>query len=266
LKKERTSFELRKTKAEANIKQYKAQRVANTNALNDLAVKRKKDKAAFRASVRDHEAIIGALDQVIASLAKLRGSVSGIGRPKHVREISQEKRDAAWRARMKKSFLEIVGDDNEAAAFAELATEADQDALERLIALLNRIQVNVKKSLADDAKHEKESRAIYKKLKVTLEKDNAVLDQALTKQGANLERYIKKINELTVTIKIRKSLLKTRKTELANTRKEKIQKQARYNRDKAKRSQEEGIIRKLQKIVKDRLARMSQFLRGKVNQ
>jgi len=266
LKKEKASYEVRKAKAIKNIAQYEAQQTANTVALNSLTLKRKQDKANYQASVRDHSAIIGAIDQVVASLVKLRGSISGIGKPKHVRAIGQETRDAAWKAKIKKSFVEIIGEDKEAAAFAELATEADQDALERLIALLNRIQTNVKKSLADDERHEKESRAIYKKLKVTLQKDNAVLKVTLDKQRANLDRYVKKINELTVTLKIRKDLLKTRRQELKNTKTERLQKEARYNRDKAKRTQEKEIIYKLQKIVKDRLARMSQFLKSKVNQ
>jgi len=265
LRKEKASYEVRRAKAIKNIAQYKAQKVANTNALNSLTLKRKQDKANYKASVRDHAAIIGAIDQVVASLNKLKGSISGIGKPSHVSAIANEKRDKKWKKRMSKSFAEIVGNDEEAAAFAELATEADQDALAKLIALLNRIKENVKKSLADDEAYEKESRATYKRLKVTLEKDNAVLKVTLRKQRANLTKYNKKINELTVTIKIKVSLLKTRKQELKNTKKERLEKEARYNRDKKKREEEKAIIRKLQKIVKDRLSRMSSFLRSKTN-
>jgi len=265
LRKKRASFRTRLAKAIKNIAQYDAQRVANTKALNDLSLKRKQDKANYKSSVRDHAAIIGAIDQVVASLEKLRGSIAGIGKPKHVREIAQEKRDAAWKAKLKKSFLEIVGDDTEATAFAELATEADQTALERLIGLLTKIQTNVKKSLADDEAYEKESRSIYKRLKTTLEKDNNVLAVALTKQRANKAKYEKIITDISVTIKIRKALLKTRTTEMKVTKEERFMKEANYNRDKKKRSQEKKIIRRLQKIVKDRLARMSQFLKAKVN-
>jgi len=265
LRKKRASFRTRLAKAIKNIAQYEAQRVANTKALNDLTLKRKQDKANYKSSVRDHAAIIGAIDQVVASLVKLRGSISGIGKPKHVREISQEKRDAAWKAKLKKSFVEIVGDEAEATAFAELATEADQTALERLIALLSKIQTNVKKSLADDEAFEKESRSIYKRLKTTLEKDNKVLATALTKQRANKSKYEKIITDISVTIKIRKALLKTRVREIGVTKEERFMKESNYNRDKKKRSQEKKIIRRLQKIVKDRLARMSQFLKGKVD-
>jgi len=265
LKKEKANYEVRRAKGIKNVKQYEAQKIANTNALNQLTLKRKQDKANYKASVRDHAAIIGAIDQVVANLNKLRGSISGIGKPSHVGAIAQEKRDAKFKARMRRSFVEIVGDDVEAAAFAELATEADQDALARLIALLNRIQRNVKKSLSDDESYEKESRATYKKLKITLQKDNAVLVAMLAKQRANLAKYNKKINELTVTIKIRKDLLRSRRQELKNTKKERLEKEARYNRDKKKRNQEKKIIHRLQKIVRDRLARMSQFLKGKVN-
>ena len=265
LRREKASFEARRTRSIANIAQYQAQLVANTNTLNTLAIKRKQDQSNYKASQRDHSAMIGAIDQVIANLRKLRGSISGIGKPSHIGAIASEKRDAAWKAGIKKSFVEIVGNDEEAAAFAELATEADQNALSKLIALLKRINRNVKKSLADDEAYEKESRATYRRLRVTLKQDNAVLTTTLARQRANLERYIKRINELTVTIKIRVDLLKSRRQELKNTRQERLTKEARYNSDKKKRNQEKSIINKLQRIVKDRLARMSQFLKSSTN-
>ena len=265
LRKERVSYRTRKARAEANIKQYSAQLQSNINTLNTLTLKRKQDKANYQASVRDHSAVIGAIDQVVARLTRLQGSISGIGKPSHVSAVAQEKRDAAWKAGVRKSFVEIVGNDDEATAFAELATEADQNALAKLIALLNRIQSNVRRSLSDDSAYEKESQVTYKRLKTTLLKDNAVLNASLTKQRANLGRYIKKINELTVTIKIRRDLLRSRQQELRNTRQERLQKEARYNRDKKKRSEEKVIIAKLQRIVRDRLARMSQFLKSSTN-
>lgn len=265
LRKERVSYRQRKARAEANIKQYTAQHTANANALNSLTLKRRQDKANYQASLRDHSAVIAAIEQVVANLVKLRGSISGIGKPAHVGSVAQERRDAKWKRGIRTKFAEIVGSDEEAAAFAELATEADQDALERLIALLNRIATNVRKSLADDQAYEQESRVTYKKLKVTLQKDNAVLTASLAKQRANLDTYIKKINSLTLTIKIRRDLLRARRSELAQTKKTLIEKEARYQRDKKKRAQENAIIRKLQRIVKDRLARMSQFLRSKAN-
>jgi len=98
-----------------------------------------------------------------------------------------------------------------------------------------------------------------------LQKDNKVLGVALTKQRANKAKYEKTITELSVTIKIRKNLLVTRQRELGITKQERFMKESNYNRDKKKRSEEKKIIRKLQRIVKDRLARMSQFLKGKVN-
>jgi len=265
LRKERAGLKAKVTTAISNIAQFEAQRVANTKSLNDLTVKRKQDKANFKASVRDHAAVIGAIEQVIANLEKLRGSVAGIGKPAHVRSTAQEKRDKKWKDKMKKSFVQIVGDDVEASAFAELATEADQSALDKLINLLNRIMANVKKSLGDDEKYEKESRAIYKRLKVTLTKDNEVLDTSLTKQRANKANYEKRITDLSVTIKIRKGLLVTRGREKGIQIQSRFMKENAYNRTKKERDQQEKVIRKLQRIVKDRLARMSQFLKSKVN-
>jgi chromosome segregation ATPase len=264
LKKQRAAFQVKVAKAKKNIAQYNAQFVANTNALNSLTLKRKQDKANYQSSVRDHSAIIGAIEQVIARLNKLKGSISGIGKPAHVGAIAQETRDAKWKASMKRSFAEIVPDDD-AAAFAELATEADQSALAKLVAILTNILRNVKRSLADDASYEKESRTTYHKLKVTLIKDNQVLQATLKHQKANLAAYISKINSLTVSIKLKTAVLVLRQKELKAAKAEYIRLEGIYNKNKRKRNQEKGIIHKLQKIVNDRLARMSQFLKGGVN-
>jgi len=95
--------------------------------------------------------------------------------------------------------------------------------------------------------------------------DNKVLQTTISHQKANLDKYTKHINELTVSIKLKASLLKTRKKELADAKKDYARLEGIYNRDKKKRSQEKTIIHRLQKIVNDRLARMSQFLKAGVN-
>lgn len=262
---EKAQNEAKRDQSIKNIAQYTAQKTQDQNSLNEINIRRNKDKAEYEASVKDHAAIVGAIDEVVAALSKLRGSVSGIGKPEHVKAISNETRDASWKANIKKSFIEIVGDEDEANAFVELATEADQAALEKLIALLNDIQRNAKKSMADDESAERQSIASFTKLKTSLESDIANLEALLKRQTANLEGYVKKINELTLTINIRNSLLSSRQAELKNTIQERATKLNQYNTDTAHRAQENGTIRRLQKIVRERLASMSKFLRSNVN-
>jgi len=208
---------------------------------------------------------MGAIHQVIDELSKLRGSVSGIGKPSHVRATDQEKRDANWKASQKAKLIEIIGNEEEAEAFLELATEADQAALEKLIALLRNILNQAQKSLNDDERHERRSLATYKKLRADLESDINQLKTTLAKQNANLADYIKKINQLIVTIKIRTDLLNAKKMELQNTITERANKLNKYMSDKAKRDQERKVIDRVIKIVKERLTRMSQYLRNSVN-
>jgi len=234
--------------------------------LNDITSRRKKDRQAYEASVKEHAAIIGAIEQVISELSKLRGSVSGANKPSHVQAISNEKRDAAWKAGVKKSFIEIVGDDDaETNAFIELATEADQAALEKLIALLNHISRNTKKSLSDDERSEAQSLASFEKLKASLEGDIKSLENLLKRQQTNLDGYLKKINELTLTINIRLSLQHSRETELKNTETELTTKLTQYHTDTVHRTKEKAVIQRVQNIVKERLAAMSRFLRKSVN-
>jgi len=225
----------------------------------------KKDRQNYEASVKEHAAIIGAIEQVINELAKLRGSVSGVNKPSHVQAIANEKRDAAYKG-VKKSLIEIVGDDDEETnAFIELATEADQAALEKLIALLHNISRNAKKSLSDDESAEAKSLDSFKKLKTSLEGDIKSLENLLKRQHTNLDQYLKKINELTITINIRLSLQHSRENELKNTEVERSSKEQRYHADTAHRSKEKLVIQRVQKIVKERLAAMSHFLRSNVN-
>jgi len=266
LNKVKSDNEAKRDASKRNIVQYTAQKTQDQTTLNDITARRKRDRQAYEASVKEHAAIIGAIEQVIAELSKLRGSISGVGKPKHMQAISNERRDAAWKAGVKKSFIEIIADDDEETnAFIELATEADQAALEKLIALLNNISRNTKKSLSDDERSEAQSLASFKKLKASLVGDIKSLENLLKRQHTNLDQYVKKINELTITINIRLSLQHSRETELKNTEVELRTKEQHYHADTAHRSKEKAVIQRVQKIVKERLAAMSHFLRSNVN-
>jgi len=265
LEKEKALNEGKRAQSIKNIAQYKEQLSHDHATLKSLIKRRDEDNVRYQNSVREHAALMGAIHQVIDELSKLRGSVSGIGKPSHVRATDQEKRDANWKASQKAKLIEIIGNEEEAEAFLELATEADQAALEKLIALLRNILNQAQKSLNDDERHERRSLATYKKLRADLESDINQLKTTLAKQNANLADYIKKINQLIVTIKIRTDLLNAKKMELQNTITERANKLNKYMSDKAKRDQERKVIDRVIKIVKERLTRMSQDLRNSVN-
>jgi len=266
LNKVKVEFEGKRDFSKRNIVQYTAQKTQDQTTLKDITARRKKDRQNYEASVKEHAAIIGAIEQVITELAKLRGSISGVNKPKHVKAINNENRDAAWKSKVKKSFIEIIGDDDaETNAFIELATEADQAALEKLIALLHNISRNTKKSLSDDERSEAQSLASFEKLKASLEGDIKSLENLLKRQQTNLDSYLKKINELTITINIRLSLQHSRELELKNTESEKASKETHYHADTAHRNKEKLVIQRVQKIVKERLATMSRFLRKSTN-
>jgi len=253
----------KKAQSIKNIAQYKKQKTADINTLNQLKLKRRADHASYDISMKDHSAIIAAIDQVVASLLKLKGSIAGVAKPSFVKSIAAERRD---QAALKAKFVEIFDDDAEAQIFVELATEADQAALDRLIALLNNIKRNVQKSMNDDERHEAKSKTIYKKLKLSLSNDVTVLKTTIKKQKARLDKYVKNINEINLKLDVRQKLLKSRQTELANAKKEYINKENTYIAERKQRKREMKVIRKVQTIVEDRLATMKKFLRSKVNQ
>jgi hypothetical protein len=263
LRKQRVSFIKRRNRSKRNIKQYSSQLVNSQNSLNDLTVRRKQDKSNYQISKNEHNALIDALSQVVGHLEKLRNSIAGVGKPSHVSATSQEKRDAAF-ARSKKALLEVMSSD-EVDALVEVATEADQAALLKLISILNRILNGTRASLRDQEAHELNSKRTFNKLKTNLSADVATLNNALKAQRKNLSKYNRKINELTVTIKLKKALLKTRVASRKAAKAEKLQKENKYHADRKQRHKELKVIRKLQVIVDTRLASMSKFLSSKTN-
>jgi hypothetical protein len=244
-----------------NLAQYSAQLVADQKNLVALDAQREKDKTESAQSVRDHNDVINAISAVVAELSKLKGSVSGQDKPAHVEEIEQEKRDREYK--LQKSFLQINRDETEALLFAQLATTADQAALQKLIDLLNQLSENTKKSMNDDAEQEEKSKKTYETLKVTINADIANLTKNIKEQTENKKKYEEEAAKLKKEIEEHKVLKKSKEDELAATTKERLQKEQQYLHDKAERANEKLVIQKLQKIVEERLANMSKFLKDK---
>lgn len=284
-----------------NLAQYQAQLRHNMDALTFNDENRKKDIEEYRKSVQEHGDVINAIEAVIRELKKLTGSVSGKARPTHVSEIAAEKRDREYAAaskaqpaarksgnkrpaprpatrptgfkpagkpsksktdKLKKSFVELTGDEAEAQLFLEMATSADQRQLMKLIQLLQSLSLSTKKSLNDDEAHERKSLKTYNQLKDSLTADNKKLDAAIAEQTKNLAHYKSEVARLSKKIAEEKILLESKKVEKRVTIKQRQDAENQYKHDKAERDSERKIIQKLQKVVDERLANMSKFLRS----
>jgi len=249
-------------KGEANLKQYASQLSNDKATLQQLHIKRNSDHNNYKENVSQHQNLILALEAVIKALTELRGSVSA-GRPTHVGAITEEIRDEAWRKKHP-ALLEIFTDDD-INMFVQVATEADQDSLDKLIGMLNDLVRSTRKSLADDQEAENESVRVYNQLVIRLNTDIGLLNTAITKQNANLKSYRKTVNELTIEINTKTDLrnknIKFRDQTIEIRRQEKLK----YEEDTRHRNYERTIINKLRKIVDEKLAKMKEFLRAKVN-
>jgi chromosome segregation ATPase len=243
-----------------NLKQYKAQLRHNMESLTFNEENRKKDIEEYRKSVQEHGDVINAIEAVIRELKKLTGSISGKGRPTHVNENAAEKRDREYA--LKKSFVELTKDEEEAQMFIEMATTADQRQLKKLISLLESLSLSTKKSLNDDEVHERKSLKTYNQLKDALTADNKKLDVAIAEQKRNLAHYKSEVARLSKKIADEKILLESKKIEKKTTIKQRQDAENQYKHDKAERDSERKIIQKLQKVVEERLANMSKFLRS----
>lgn len=284
------------TTGQQNLKQFNDDYDKNVKQLAFLDDRRKADNDYYKAAVIEHGDMINAIQAVIAELSKLRGSISGVGKPAQVEEIDAETRDREYAANsaananadasnaanananananaananagasnvaaLQTSFLQITREEQEALIFAQLATSADQAALEKLIGLLNDIESNVKKSLNDDESNEQAALLAFQKLHDVLVVDNDKLTKLIAEQTANIKDYTEKVAKLSAEREENLKLKESKENELQLTIKERQDKENQYNSDKAERANEKNVIQKLQKIVQERLANMSKFLR-----
>jgi hypothetical protein len=294
---EKEKYENLRDKAAQNLVQYKAQLANNVEALVVNEKKRAEDSAEFKRSQSEHTDVLNALDAVLKELETLVGSVSGANRPEHVRQGAEEKRDAAFvqkpehngekppqpmgpggqqndddeddeekhdfvqvKQGLQRSFMQISQDEAEVQAFVELATQADQNALRDLIKAILKIKDSTQQSYNDDVVHEKRSVTAYTSLKSLLESDNRKLERMIVEETKNHALYVRRVAELTVKIAQTRKLRDGKIAEKVATIKERLAKKARYEEDKAQRDEERRVIKRIDAIVKRRLANMSKYL------
>lgn len=265
--------------AKNNLKQYREQLNFNRQQIVHLKKTRAEDHADFLRSQAEHTDIINAIEIVVKELKTLVGSISGRGRPVHVSEISQEKRDAAYAKKnhsflelseetkktLEQSFLEITQDEEEANIFVQMATEADQDALNKLINMLTKLRVSTIRSFNDDKNKEENSIRLYNKLLRRLESDINKLEKMIISQTNNLTKYEKRLAKVISEIATLEKLILALQAELNATIKEHQLKEKLYKEEKAQREEEMTVVQRLLKLVQKRLANMSAYLKGQVD-
>ena len=252
-------------RATTNIKQYSLQFNQEAALLSNLRIKRNLDIAIFNDNMYNHQNLLLALDQVMIALRKLRGSVSGVGRPSHVEAGRNEMRDTNWKKEHGGALLQIFSEDD-INNFVQVATEADQDALSKLLTLLETLKRSVQKSLIDDENDEKKSLILFKQLEKQLESDLEHLSSSLIKQKRNLKAYESLRNELTVEINEKTNLRKKNLEYVNQTIELRRTEKSKYDMDTRGRNREKGIISRLERIVNEKLAKMQEFVRRQVDQ
>lgn len=251
-------------RAQINIQQYAKQLTEEKHMVYTLDLKRKQDEAIYRDNIYNNQNLIMALDQVMIALRKLRGSISGVARPGHVNELKSEIRDRQWKKAHGGALLQIFSEED-IDNFVQIATEADQDGLSKLLGLLESLHRSATKSLVDFHNDEAGSEQAYKVLRAKLRHDIEKLEGIHSRQERNLKAYLSLRNELTVEINEKTKLKKKNEAFLKATIETRRVENLRYLADQRQRDKEKSIIRRLEKIVNEKLAKINAFVKSKVN-
>ena len=241
-----------------NLGQYKGQRDQNLKSLNRNKKRRLEDEEEFKKSQAEHTDVLNAIDAVLKQLRKLIGSISGKNRPSHIKRNAEENRD------LKKALIQLSADEEQIQSFLETATEADQGKLQKLIDAFVKIKRSTQKSYSDDVSHDNRSKRTHKSLESTLKSDNRKLNRMIIDETRNYKSYVRRVNEITKNLGQLRKLRKAKKAEKKAAENEKDVKERKYKTDKAQRDEERRVIKKIQKIVKRRLANMSAYLNSKI--
>jgi len=250
--------------SQANLVQYSKQRDADQAMIQTLHIKRNADTSIYKTNVAGHQDLILAVDAVVAELTKLKGSISGVNRPDHVTEMSSEERDRKFKAAAKPSLLEIFSE-SDINSFLQVATEADQDQLQKLIDLLTSLKRSAQKSLADDDVNEADSLKEFTAALARLQTDITLLDASIKRQQENLTKYNDLKVSLETEISTKTSLKIKNEAFLVQTKEIRRTEKLKYEADMRGRDREKEIIKRLQKIVDQKLAKMKEFLKQRVN-
>lgn len=252
------------SRAQKNVKQYTYQYDQERTMVIKLNMKRNVDHDVYKTNVYNSQNFLLALDQVMIALRKLRGSISGVNRPGHVNEINAESRDRQWKKVHGAALMQIFSE-GEIDDFVQIATEADQDGLSKLLGLLARLYQSAQKSLDDFEQDEVRSKKTFNFLITQLSSDVNKLESLISRQKNNLTAYLSYRNSLVVEIKEKNNLKVKNEEFLKQTVETRRVELLKFEADIRARNREKLVIRRIEKIVNEKLAKMNAFVKSRVN-
>ena len=132
--------------------------------------------------------------------------------------------------------------------------------------MLISLKRSAQKSLADDDQNEQDSIKHFNAALTRLQADITLLNTTIKRQQDNLTKYRSEKVSLETEIHDKSELKKKNESFLAQTKEIRRQEKLKYEADVRGRNREKQIIKRLQKIVDEKLARMKDFLKARVNQ
>jgi septal ring factor EnvC (AmiA/AmiB activator) len=207
------------------------------------------DSFDYEARMAEHKAVIAAIDEAIAEMNGLVGSVAGEGIHDNSERISAETAVGA--------FAQIK-------ALSKLASKADQGAVAKIVALLEDIKGNLEASVADENQGQVMAEEDYNALKSAIEATLADLTLAqtnLTNKKADLEG---KIATQETRLAENEEALRVATEALAAKTRQCDEWETKYNNDKAKRIEELDIVQQCRAIFTDESMQFSKFLSDRV--
>jgi len=132
--------------------------------------------------------------------------------------------------------------------------------------MLISLKRSAQKSLADDDQAEQDSIRHFNAALTRLQADITLLNTTIKRQQDNLTKYRSEKVSLETEIHDKTELKKKNESFLAQTKEIRRQEKLKYEADVRGRNREKQIIKRLQKIVDEKLARMKDFLKARVNQ
>jgi hypothetical protein len=130
---------------------------------------------------------------------------------------------------------------------------------------LENLHRSATKSLIDFHDDEAGSKKAYDVLKAKLTYDIHKLEGVISRQSRNLKAYYSLRNALNVEITEKTNLRKKNQEFLKNTIEIRRVEGLKYQSDKRQRNKEKAIIRRLEKIVNEKLAKINAYVKSKVN-
>lgn len=256
---------LKIARGERNVKEYSTQYTQEKLMVIKLGMKRNADHDIYKQNVYNNQNLLLALEQVIIALRNLKGSISGANKPSHVDENGAESRDREFRKKHSAALLQIFTDDD-IDNFVEIATKADQLGLYKLIGLLESLSISAQKSLDDFQEDERKSIKFFNVLNTNLNHDILKLESLISRQKGNLKAYYSYKNSLLVEIREKSNLMRKNQEFLKQTKESRRVESLKYQSEKRARHREMRVVRKIERIVKEKLARMNAFVKGSINQ